>query len=218
MADLYPAAPVDICNLALSELKINPISSMDTGVNGEICSRHYDIIRISLLRNHIWNFAKTEAQLSRSSNGTSDAFDDVYPLPDTYIRLISVGDVFVDDLTYEFDLRSIEIDGAFKKCLCMNNSGAATQDITYIRNVQEVSEFDSLFIMLFKFELAKALAPSLTAKPSIMQRIESGRLQYENAAKAVDSQERGPVRRNISKFLNARRYSHRSSSSITTTF
>ena len=65
MADSSPTAPVDICNLALTELKVNPISALDEAGSAvaELCNRHYDIRRKAILRSHIWNFAKTEATI-----------------------------------------------------------------------------------------------------------------------------------------------------------
>lgn len=207
MADNSPTSAVDICNLALTELKTDPIESLtqkDSAI-AELCKRHYDLVRKSILRNHIWNFAKAEEALARSSDGISASYDDVYPLPKAYIRLISVGDVLIGTKKTGFDIRSIKIEGDFQKSIVYNNGGAATLAIAYIRNVISVSEFDPLFITLFKFELANAIAPGITLKPSVKADIRTGLADARLQAKSIDGQERPPVRINNSKFLEKRR-------------
>ncbi len=220
MADNSPTAPVDICNLALTELKVSPISSLDQKGNeiADLCNRHYDIVRKTILRRHIWNFAKTEANLARSSFGTSNSFDDVYPAPKTFLRLISVGDVLVWTKQECFDIRSIDISGTFIRSIVLNNSGAATLAILYIRNVISVSEFDPLFITLFKFEIAMAISQGVTLKPSTKASIQDGLTDARLQARSIDGQERPPVRIQNSKFINARRFALRTKQAFTTVF
>ena len=207
MADNSPTSPVDICNLSLTELKVNPISALDEegSAVAELCNRHYDIRRKALLRSHIWNFAKTEATLNLASNGSSNSYTDVYPLVKTYLRLISIGDVFVWGKNELYDIRSISISGTFKKCIVIDNSGTATLEILYIRNVVSVTEFDPLFTLLFKLELANDIAPGLTLKPSIRQSILTGLADARLQARSIDGQERPPVRIQNSRFLRARK-------------
>ena len=205
MAD--PSAPIDICNLALTELKLDPISSLDQKDSkvAALCDRHYDVVRKALIRAHIWNFAKSEAQLSLSTNGSSLSYDDVYPLGKTYVRLISIGDVFVWTKNDFYDIRSIDIDGTFQKSIVIDNSGAATLDIMFIRNVTSVIEFDALFILLFKFELANAIAPGITLKPSVRQSIQTGLTDARLQSRSIDGQERPPKKIQNSRFLRTRR-------------
>ena len=220
MADGSPTAPVDICNLSLTELKINPISALDEAGSAvaELCNRHYDIRRKALLRSHIWNFAKTEVKLNLSATGSSNSYSDVYPLVKTYLRLISIGDVFVWTKNELYDIRSVNINGTFKKCIVIDNSGAATLDILYIRNVISVTEFDPLFTLLFKLELANDIAPGLTLKPSVRQGIITGLADARLQARSIDGQERPPKRIQNSKFINARRNMIKPTLGITTVF
>ncbi len=220
MADSSPTAPVDICNLALTELKINPISALDEvgSAVAALCNRHYDIRRKALLRSHIWNFAKTEALLNLSANGSSFSYANVYPLVKTYLRLISIGDVFVWGKNELYDIRSVNISGTFKKCIVIDNVGAATLEILYIRNVVSVTEFDPLFTLLFKLELANDIAPGLTLKPSVRQSINTGLADARLQARSIDGQERPPVRIQNSKFINARKNRLKPTLGITTVF
>lgn len=220
MPDNSPTAPIDICNLALSELKVSPITSLDQiGSDiADLCKRHYDSQRKALLRKHVWNFAKTEEALPRASAATSTSYSDVYPLPGAYIRLISVGDVLIGTKKDKHDIRSIRIEGVFQRCLLYDNNGDATIAILYIRNVTSVSEFDPLFVNLFKLELANAIAPGITLKPSIKADIRIGLVEARLDAKGIDGQERPPVRIDNSKFLSARRNMLGQSTRITTAF
>ena len=207
MADSSPTAPVDICNLALTELKTDPISALDEegSAVASICNRHYDIRRKALLRSHIWNFAKTEAVLNLSAVGSSNSYSDVYPITNAFLRIISIGDVFVWTKNELYDIRSIRISGTFKKSIVIDNQGSATLKILYIRNVVSVTEFDPLFTLLFKLELANDIAPGLTLKPSVRQSINTGLADARLQARSIDGQERPPVRIQNSRFLRARR-------------
>ena len=220
MVDSSPEAPVDICNLALTELKITPISALDEAGSAvaALCKRHYDIRRKALLRSHIWNFAKTETKLNLSADGSSNSYSDVYPLVKTYLRLISIGDVFVWTKNELYDIRSVSISGTFKKCIVIDNNGTATLDILYIRNVVSVTEFDPLFTLLFKLELANDIAPGITLKPSIRQSINMGLADVRLQARSIDGQERPPVRIQNSRFINARKNKLIPASGITTVF
>lgn len=220
MADNSPNSPLDICNLSLSELKVDPITSLDQEGSevAALCKQHYDIERKALLRKHVWNFAKTEEALALLSTATSTSFSDVYLLPKTYIRLISVGDILVGTKLDRFDIRSIRISGVFKRCILYDNNGAATLDILYIRNVISVSEFDPLFTILLKFEVANSIAPSITLKPSIKQDIKDSLFKARRDAYSIDGQERRPVRVSNSNFVNARKNLLRITPTITTDF
>lgn len=220
MADSSPTAPVNICNLALTELKVDPISALDETGNtvAALCNRHYDIRRKAILRSHIWNFAKTEATLNLSAVGTSNSYANVYPLVATYLRLISIGDVFVWTKNELYDIRSVDISGTFTKSIVIDNNGAATLAILYIRNVVSVTEFDPLFTLLFKLELANDIAPGLTLKPSVRQSIKDGLADARLQARSIDGQERPPKRIQNSRFINARRNMLKTASGITTVF
>ena len=220
MADNLPASPIDICNLSLTELKTDPIESLDQegSTTAELCKRHYDLTRQKILRSHVWNFAKSELSLARATNATSVSFPDVYPLASAYIRLISIGDVLVGSKRCDFDIRSVLVDSAYKTSIVIDNNGGATLDIVLIRNVTSVSEFDALFTVLFKFELAAAIAPGLTLKPSVKKSIKEDLDDARLQARGIDGQERPPVRTNNSKFLNARRYALRRRPIVKTDF
>ncbi len=220
MADSSPTSPVDICNLALTELKVDPIVALDQAGSAiaELCNRHYDIRRKALLRSHIWNFAKTEATLNRSSDGSSNSYADVYPLTSAFLRLISIGDVFMWEKNELYDIRSISISGTFKKSIVIDNDGAATLEILYIRNVTSVREFDPLFILLFKLEIANDIAPGITLKPSVRKSITDGLADARLQARSIDGQERPPVRIQNSRFINARKNRLKPTLGITTVF
>ena len=88
----------------------------------------------------------------------------------------------------------------------------------YIRNVVSITEFDSLFTLLFKLELANDIAPGLTLKPSVRQSIKDNLADARLQARSIDGQERPPVRIQNSRFLDARKNRFKPISGITTIF
>lgn len=206
MAASAPASDADICNLALDELRADTINSIDdVSVEAGVCKRHYERTRGKVLRAHVWNFAKSEAQLARVSGATSNSYDDVYLLPGNFSRFISIGDVRVDTKQIRYDIRSIFADGVYKRTVVIDNGGAATLDILYIRNEKNVSAFDQLFVELFVLELAVAMSGRIVNKPSTLQSIRDRLSLAKLEAKGIDGQEAPPVQFSNSKFLSARR-------------
>lgn len=201
-----PASDTDICNLALDEVKANTINSIDDAtVNANLCKRNYSRVLGKVLRAHVWNFAKTEKQLSRVSDVTSTSYADVYLLPGNFSRFISIGDVKIGTKELKYDLRSHYIDGVYKRVVVLDNDGAATLDILYVRNETNVAAFDPLFVHLFVLELAVAIAPKLVNKPSHIATLKDDLALAKLEAKGIDGQEAPPVQFSNSKFLAARK-------------
>jgi len=206
MAASPPTSDVDICNLALDEVKANNINSIDDNdVTASQCKRNYDRVRGKVLRAHVWNFAKTERQLARISDATSISYSDVYLLPGDFTRFISIGDVKIGTKVVKYDLRSLYIDGVYKRVVMLDNDGAATLNILYIRDETNVSAFDPLFVELFILELAVALSARLMNKPSQVATLRDRLALAKLEAKGIDGQEAPPVQFSRSKFLSARK-------------
>ncbi len=167
------------------------------------------------------NIAKTDTLVNRLSGyeqTTCSYYADAYLLPADYLRLISVGDVFIGTKKIKYDIRSYHITDSWKKCLLLNNKGATNQDIVYTRNILSVDLMDPLFIELLALELAIKMANKLTGKPSVKDRLERERDLLRVEAFGADGQERPPVVIENSKFLNARQQRHNSARNIITEF
>ncbi len=195
-----PTVNVDICNMAMDHLGSSAnITNIDTPETEEEkrCSRWYDATRRALLRKHPWPFAKIEAQLSRDATYTSISYADAYNLPNNYLRLVLIGDDSVNDYKREYDIQGRQI--------LMDNSGATSINVTYIKDEDNVAKFDSLFVDLFAVEMAWRMAYKFTLKPSLKKLLESDLITLRLEAKAVSSQERPPKRISRSKLRAARR-------------
>ena len=81
--------------------------------------------------------------------------------------------------------------------------------VAYIKDAQNVEEFDSLFVGLLKLRLAKAMAYKFTLKPSLLQQIEQELGDEMLAAQAINGQERPPWRVESSRLKDARRFGFR---------
>ena len=220
MADDYPKSSTDVCNLALDLIKQTNITDLGstTEDNAGPCRRWYDTVRRSLLRRYVWNFAKTDAALSRMSNVTPPEYTDAYAMPGDKLRFLSVGDVFNNTKVTDYDIGSVKDSGAFKTVIFINNSGEANLDIKYIRNVLDVTQFDPLFVELFSHELALKIAHKFTTKPSLIQTLSQEVEDLKPSASSIDGQERPPVQITNSRFANARRLGTRQRSVVTFDF
>jgi hypothetical protein len=197
----------DVCNLALNRLGVdNLVVSIDDPKTEEevICSRWYDPTRRWLLREHVWNFAKTRTSISRVAT-PAFGYEDAYQMPNDLIKFLDFMPLEEGDLssghislsTYPYEIEGDRI--------LLNNAGATTLKIIYTKDVTDVSKFDDLFIESFSIYLAKNMSYKFTLSTKVLGEL---RKDLENAklmAKAMDGQERPPKRVQKSKFLRARR-------------
>lgn len=195
-----PTSDTDICNLAMDYLgqtaNVTNIQTPQTESEKK-CARWYDADRRALLRAFPWTFARARAQLSRDSVTPTHSWADAYNLPNDYIRLNFIGDDSVLDLEGKYALEGRQ--------LKLDNSGAASINIGYTKDESVVTKFDSLFVKLLAIEISLDLSFAFTLKPSILARLEVRANILRIEAKAVNSQERPPIRIENSKFVNARK-------------
>ena len=192
-----PASEVEICNLALDRFGERPIANIDNPqTTAEITmARHFAQVRQELLRKYVWNFGKKRASISRSGTPEFD-YADKYQLPNDFVRLLSVnGDTEVQQ-SKDYDIEGRE--------LLIDASGAASIKIRYIKDVTDVSQWDSLFRTCMILSLALATAYQFTKKKALVDQI-NGLLAAELPdAVSIDGQEKPPVRIQRSKYLAAR--------------
>lgn len=192
-----PSSPIDICNLALDHFGERSIASINPpSTKPEITmARHYDQVRRELLRKYVWNFAKKRDSISRIGTPAFD-FPDKYQLPNDFIRLLSIGGETERTQKREYDIEGREL-------LC-NGSGAASVTIRYIRDVEDVTKWDSLFIKCMGLSLALDTAYAFSKKKGDVERL-NGLLTTELPdAVTIDGQEKPPIRIQYSKYLAAR--------------
>jgi len=189
---------VDICNLAMDHLGGGVIVNIDTpSTEQEIkCARWYDVTRRALLRSHPWTFARKRATINRDTTDPEHGWADAYNLPSDLIRLNFIGDDSVMDYKTTYALEG--------KQLLKDNSGAASIDIGYTYDAVDVTTFDALFVDLLAVEISWRVSFAFSLKPSLKKELRMSRDELRIEAKAVNSQERPPVRIENSKLRQAR--------------
>lgn len=124
-------------------------------------------------------------------------YADTYNLPSDYLRFHFIGDDSIRNYKFDYAIEGTQI--------LVNNSGAASLNLAYIKNASTVSEFDSLFVILLAAELAENISYKFTLKNTVIQRLETLLDRKRREAKAVNGQDKPPVRVQGSKFLGARK-------------
>jgi len=209
MALPAPNSPVSICNIALALLNQAPVTNIDTPTtpNEDLCKIHYAEERRALLRGHSWNFAIKRAQIASDTATPLFGFSEQYSMPSDFLRFLSrhdeLGGILISEQSEGVDYQ-IE-NGKF---LMSTNEGVLR--MRYIYDNEDVTSWDPLFIKVLTHNLALAMAPKFKSAPRAVASIKDSLREIKAEAKAIDGQERPPIRKQVSKFLTARR--NRSSS------
>lgn len=198
---MIPTTDVHICNLALDRFGQDEIASINppASQNEVICARHYDQVRRKCLRKYIFNFAKKYLSLTKSATKVpAFGYTSAYPLPTDFIRLLTLGDVTIGDVTppglFELSEGYIFTDVA----------DGGTLNLSYIFDSKVISTYDSLFIDVFVLELAASMSVKFTNKPSVKADLRRDLEDAQMAAAAVAGQEKPPQRIQNSRILTAR--------------
>lgn len=193
-----PTSPVDICNMALDAIGEGAnIASIEMPENSNeiLLARHYDITRKSLLRNHVWNFARAETTLARVTDGGLD-YADSFLMPNDCLRVMKLG-------TRYWPIRDFNIYG---RNILINTIGDTTNalEIRYVKDVTDVSLFDASFIQVLALQLAVNVSYAVSEKRNQVELVNSRLKQELPEAVSVNAQERKPKKINRSKWLDAR--------------
>lgn len=192
----------DICNLALDLLSAGVVTNIDDPSNAteELLARHYDLCRRKLLRQHSWNFATKRAVLAADATSPAFGYSSQFTFPSDFLRLLHVcgtEDQIVSPELYQVESGKVLISDTYSDTGALN--------IKYIYDIKSVSSFDPLFINLLAHEIALVIAYKVTDSNTNVQRLEQIRRDASAFARAVDGQERPPIRVERSRALNARR-------------
>lgn len=200
-----PSSPSDICNIALDYFgERGDVSSIEIPEkpNEVIMSRHYDLVRQSLLREFPWNFARAEATLARSGNGGLD-FIDKFLMPSNCLRLLSIGLWHCRVEDYNIMGREIYVNRAITT---PSTSTTNSLQIRYIKDVTDISVMDSLFIRLFSLYLAAEVAYKFSNERNQAAMINELITRELPKAISINSQEKKPKKVQHSRWLRARGY------------
>lgn len=209
MALPAPNDPVAICNLALSYLAESFVSNIETPPEGDdtaaLCKLHYPKVRRAVLRAHPWNFAIDRIILAKDSVAPLFGFTAKYAIPADFIRYLSKHDE-LGNVLLSFPIEGT--DYQFEKGFLLtgvNTSGDDALRIRYIYDNEDVTSWDPLFVELMSYSLALSMARNFKSAPKTIADIKDTLRELKAEAKAIDGQERPPIRRETSRFNNARR-------------
>lgn len=210
-----PIAPIDICNMASDQIGEALASSINPPVT-EIekrHARHYEATVKEVLRIGMWNFAIKRAILSRNGVAPLFGFPDQYQLPNDCVRFISIQST--DGASYFSYTNGLGYEGNYQiegRNLLINASGSASLNIKYISFVEDVTQWDSLFLKLVVLYQALAICYQTTKKQQLVQMINGLIEKSLPDALSIDGQERPPIRRSRSRAIQSRFYGRGSSS------
>lgn len=169
---------VTLWNLAVTRLGHEQISEEEeTTKAGRLCRLHWPIVRDSVLRSHPWNFAIRRATLARLSATPNHEFTYAYALPtDPYclkvIRTSFEADGYSSTAVYgypglvgygalpiEYRIESIDVSGSPVRSILCNET---SMKIEYIARIEDVAQYDDLFVDAVSAKMAAELAIPLT--------------------------------------------------------
>lgn len=151
------SSPTDIANLALGHLGEAPITSFqEDSLAARKAALHYLATRDQVLRSHRWNFAQTRKVLSRLLERPAFGWTYQYELPEDCLRVnefngSEAGDWLSDQ--YIIEGRRLLTD-------------ATEARLVYNRRIDDVSDFDALFIEALSLKLAIVLSESIRGTTS----------------------------------------------------
>ena len=165
------ASDVEIVNRALTKLGAERILSLTDDVkNARVMNSMFVSVRDAELRRHNWNFAVKRASLAASTTDPDWGFDNAFPLPSDFLRLLDIDGswsaVGLDDYIGRdnaiFRIETVGDDNI--KCIVTDLS--APLYIRYTRRVTDANLMDSAYIEALACRLAVEGCESITQSNS----------------------------------------------------
>jgi hypothetical protein len=192
---------VDICNLALGHLKIEPITDIETPNTNEesICARYYDITRQSVLESADWSFAVKRTTVAADTSTPAFGWDyQSGTLPADFLKLIGVynssGTLYINTNNQYYDFEGNKILANFN----------GPYYIKYLSDVTDVSKFDRMFVMNFSYALAVTMSEAFKTSATLLQVVIQKWEQWQADSLAVNGQQSKVVRVDQSPYITAR--------------
>ena len=157
---------ISICNLALSLLAGNRITSftasVDDSVEAELCSDNYEQARDYTLEARDWTFARTRVELDKDTVAPDFGYGSKMELPEACLiaRRVSSCSDFKTPIDYSKEGRWILCDWD-------------TIYVAYTRKETDVTLFSPSFTQALAYRIASILAIPLTESKSLEKRMET---------------------------------------------
>lgn len=197
-----PTTAVDICNLAVSRLKVqdSPISAIDPPNTPEekTCSIWYDQTRQAVLRAHPWNFAIKRISLSADATAPVFGFSNrSSELPSDYLRFLTLGEN--EEIRHDYEIENNRI---------LTNTDAPYL-LKYIFDQTDILKWDALAKRALVAELSSNMGYAFTGNRALGQDLEKEYQEILAEARSIDGQERPAKRITDSLWLRARQFGRR---------
>lgn len=184
-------AAVDICANALRLLGDDPITSLtEDSERARLCNALYDPTRDATLRAHVWNFAMRRASLNKLVDKPLFEWGAQFQLPtDPYcLRVVKIDD----------PMARWKVEG--RVLLCDNSS----VKILYIARIEDVSQYDAMFVDALTHRLAAKLAYPVTGSVEKARQFQELYLMIVAEARALDGMEGSPEALDVTDLLEVR--------------
>lgn len=173
------ASKIEICNMALAILGQTDISSLkEDNQSARLCNQYYDSVRQQLIRAHDWGFAKTiDKLLKLGQEEVVNGFEYYYAKPAKCLFVNKVFDKGTSQVNRKF--KTFYKPKLNQEVICTNIDNAYVE---YVRDVEDTTVYDSLFIEAFSAGLATKIAMSLTGSTTLYQMaFETYKIALDNA-------------------------------------
>jgi len=163
---------LEICNMALSMLGINLITSLqDENTQARQCANFFPEVRDRMLRDHAWSFALRIHKLVAKNEEPIDDWAYVCALPVNFLSLVKTE----HNEPYLIVGRSILVN-----TLC---------NIFFVARIEDSEEFDPLFAEALQYKLAGEIAMANTSDMNVVNYYQTKAEDLLAKAKAKDSME-----------------------------
>lgn len=186
---------VQISNMALARLGARSIVSLTEDSTGaRECARVYEHARDSEIRLHPWGFARARAVLAALSEAPAFGAAYQYQLPADCLRIITSNgrDGRSEQSGFQVEGRRILTDLP------------PPLELTYIRRVEDPTEFDAAFVEVLVCRMALDMAEKLTNSNSKKQEAAARLEDARRSARRVNGFEAGPIYSPESSWVTAR--------------
>ena len=173
---------LEICNLSLDRLAIEPITELDfTGsVTGRLCSRTFEHALQSSLYSYDWGFSVS--RIVASTNPTSSQILSTYDGKKSYVSLNATGFNCIRVLSCDKDY---VVEGGN-----ITFGGNANTEITYIKDITDISILSVGFIEFLVVFVASLLSEKLTQSDGTRNALVDEYKMLESRAMVLNQRER----------------------------
>lgn len=160
------ASQVSICNLALSWLGTNPITSIDDDtVEAKICKANYDENLKAVLEDRDWTFAMERLILTPLVETPTFGYSHAFLIPARVRRVVSVS----DGAAIGSNVTGTEIDWQKEQ-----NKIVANQEKIYVRTVSDAfdpAKYPSAYVHAFAARMAAEMSIPLTHSQKLSEQM-----------------------------------------------